>query len=454
MAKIVCRMKELPLKSIDASGRAREDFQDLSTLKQSILDEGLIHPIAVMEQGNFFVLLAGGRRLQAMTELGWETIPCNVYPPLDPLDQRTIELKENMLRENLTPIEEAKLTKKIHDLQVEKYGKPSAMNPGHRLQDTAKLIGRGVSTVQQDIKLAEMAEMVPELTLCKTKQEAMKMIDRATRAVQTAKAVEEFESKTGLGMYQADKERLLKSYYVGDFFDLVKKIPDGTVGFIELDPVYHIGLDKLKKGISFDQAYAEGAFADYEGFMQRVLKECVRVMCPNAWLICWYSIRYHHETTARTLEAAGLNVNRLPNIWNKHYGQTLQPEFNLPSCYDTFFSCRKGMPSLQKQGRSNIFDCKPVVSTSKTHPIERPIQLNQDILATFVAPGTSVLVPFAGSGNMLLAAANLHMPAIGFDLVQDYCNEFKLKAQGGLPGFYMSNLIGGAFDAVAIPSNY
>ena len=156
MAKIVCRMKELPLKSIDASGRAREDFQDLSTLKQSILDEGLIHPIAVMEQGNFFILLAGGRRLQAMTELGWETIPCNVYPPLDPLDQRTIELKENMLRENLTPIEEAKLTKKIHDLQVEKYGKPSAMNPGHRLQDTAKLIGRGVSTVQQEIGRAHV----------------------------------------------------------------------------------------------------------------------------------------------------------------------------------------------------------------------------------------------------------------------------------------------------------
>jgi len=446
-------MREIPLTSIDATGRAREDFQDLSALKKSIEEEGLIHPIAVMEQANTYVLLAGGRRLRAMSELGWTTIPCNVYPPLDPLDQRTIELKENMLRENLTPIEEAKLTKRIHDLQVEKYGKPSAMNPGHRLADTAKLIGRGVSTVQQDIKLAEMAEKVPELAVCKTKQEALKMIDRAARAVRTAKAVKDFESKTGIGMYQSDKERLLKSYYVGDFFELVKKVPDGTVGFIELDPVYHIGLDKLKKGVAFDQAYQEGIFAEYEDFLHRVLKECFRLMCPNSWLICWYSIRYHHETTASALEAARLSVNRLPNLWYKQIGQTLQPDYNLPSCYDTFFSCRKGIPTLQKPGRSNVFSCKPVISTSKTHPIERPIQLMQEILATFVPPGTSVLVPFAGSGNTLLAAANLHMPAIGFDLVQDYCNEFKLKAQNGIPGFYMSNIIGGAFDALAIPSS-
>lgn len=448
--KILCQLREVCISDILHNNRARADLQDLEQLKKSIQEEGLIHPIAVMEEGKAFRLLGGGRRLQACTDLGWSTIACNVYPTLDELDQKTIELKENLIRTSLTPFEEAKLTREIHLLQVQKYGKADKQGGGHRLDDTASLLGKSRATVIQDLKLAEMMEYVPDLTTCKTKQEALKMVDRAKRALDVAKEVQKFEEQTGLIQMESEKGRLLKSYLVGDFFQMVEKIPDGTVTLVELDPVYHIELNKTKKLLTggFDDRYEDAAPEEYADFLKRVLQECYRVMSPNSWLICWYSIRWHHETTARAIEEAGFTLNRLPCFWNKKYGQSLRPEFNLPSCYDTFFYARKGIPSLRKQGRSNVYECKPVVSQRKVHTIERPIQLLQDILSTFVTSGDSVLVPFAGSGNTLLAAGNLHMPCIGYDLQQDFCNEYKKKVNEGIPGMYLSPLIGGGLDAL------
>ena len=446
---IKCRMLEVALTQIFEDKRKRTELGDIEGLSRDIHMNGLINPIAVMElEGSpTLLLLAGGRRFRAVKLLGWETIACNIYPPLDPIDQRTIELAENFKRKDMTPIEEALLTKEIHDLQVQKYGKATHVGTGHRLEDTAKIIGKSTATVTQDLKIAEMALAVPELSMCKTKQEALKMIDQAVRSVNTANAVRDFEAKTGLGMIESDKGKILRAYQVGDFYELVKGIPSGTVGLVELDPVYHIELNQLKKG-GGDVTYIDLPSSEYHADMVKAIKECVRVMAPNSWLLCWYAIKYHQEETAKAIQECGLTLNRLPCIWYKKTGQTLQPSTNLPSCYDTFFVARKGMPTLQRPGRPNVFECKPVISQRKVHCIERPIQLMQDILSTFISSGVSVLVPFAGSGNTLLAASNLHMPCLGFDLEKSFCDEFKLKAQNGIPGYYTSPIIGGELGII------
>jgi DNA modification methylase len=79
---------------------------------------------------------------------------------------------------------------------------------------------------------------------------------------------------------------------------------------------------------------------------------------------------------------------------------------------------------------------KPVFSANKVHPTERPIELMQDILQTFGHMGANVLVPFLGSGNTLLAAANLNMKAFGFDLSPEYKSEYILKVGSNrAPGY-------------------
>jgi DNA modification methylase len=42
-----------------------------------------------------------------------------------------------------------------------------------------------------------------------------------------------------------------------------------------------------------------------------------------------------------------------------------------------------------------------------------------------------MFVPFVGSGNQLLAAANLQISAIGYDLCADYKNGFVIRVNEG-----------------------
>ena len=62
----------------------------------------------------------------------------------------------------------------------------------------------------------------------------------------------------------------------------------------------------------------------------------------------------------------------------------------------------------------------------------------QDILSVFAWPGARVLVPFLGSGNTLLAAANLNLNGFGFDLSKTYKEGFTLRVNEGTPGLYSS----------------
>ena len=81
-----------------------------------------------------------------------------------------------------------------------------------------------------------------------------------------------------------------------------------------------------------------------------------------------------------------------------------------------FFYAKKGDPRIIRQGRTNVFGYKPVPVGQKIHPTERPKEMMQDILTTFVLEDSKVLVPFAGSGNTILAAYESNMIAVGFDI--------------------------------------
>jgi DNA modification methylase len=52
--------------------------------------------------------------------------------------------------------------------------------------------------------------------------------------------------------------------------------------------------------------------------------------------------------------------------------------------------------------------------------------------------GARVFVPFLGSGNTILSAANLGMQAFGCDLSQGYKDSFAVRVASGAPGSYQS----------------
>ena len=111
------KLKHVKLPDITVQDRARQDFGDLEALKESIKAKGILQPITLTSD---LVLLAGGRRFQACTDLGLESIPAILRDSSDLLDSKEIELMENVFRKDFTWQERAKLTAEIDELYRKK----------------------------------------------------------------------------------------------------------------------------------------------------------------------------------------------------------------------------------------------------------------------------------------------------------------------------------------------
>lgn len=88
----------------------RREFSDdsIKELAETLDKDGLLQPIVVREDGeDHYEIIAGERRYRAANSLNWETIPAIVNNMND--DQAaSLALIENLQREDLNPIDEAK----------------------------------------------------------------------------------------------------------------------------------------------------------------------------------------------------------------------------------------------------------------------------------------------------------------------------------------------------------
>lgn len=82
------------------------DPSSITELAHSIKTHGLISPLTVVADGESYRLLAGNRRFHALQSIGVTTADCNVIIA-DPKLQDEITIAENLIRLNLSPLEEA-----------------------------------------------------------------------------------------------------------------------------------------------------------------------------------------------------------------------------------------------------------------------------------------------------------------------------------------------------------
>ena len=88
---------------------------ELVELESSIRASGLLQPIVVRETGNGkWELVAGERRLRAVTRIGWTDIPA-VVQDFDDRAMLTLALVENLQRADLNPLEEAEGYQRLID---------------------------------------------------------------------------------------------------------------------------------------------------------------------------------------------------------------------------------------------------------------------------------------------------------------------------------------------------
>ncbi len=138
---------------IDVSGRVRQIYHDIDGLAESIKTNGLIHPPVI---NSHFKLIAGGRRMKAMTEvLSLTQVPVMFLETLDDADLALLEAEENARREATTWQEDVMSIVQVHRRKTV----AKALNAERWTQEmTGRLLNRGQASISTALTLASYIE--------------------------------------------------------------------------------------------------------------------------------------------------------------------------------------------------------------------------------------------------------------------------------------------------------
>ena len=151
---IVNGLAQLAISSVEPlPGQPRQHFDEeaLEELASSIATRGVIQPIIVRPRGDGkYQLIAGERRWRAAQKARLHEIPALVRD-LDDTDTMALALIENLQREDLGPIEEARAYQKLADKQDMTQA------------DIAKMVEKSRSHVANLMRLLSLPEEVLQL---------------------------------------------------------------------------------------------------------------------------------------------------------------------------------------------------------------------------------------------------------------------------------------------------
>lgn len=219
----------------------RKNFEDksLKQLAQSIEEKGLISPITVKQVDNKYIIVAGERRYRAHKLLNKKRILAYVIDAESNKDIMYMALIENIQREDLNPIEEAKGYKYLQD------------NLESSITEIAKTVGKSRPAVSNALRLLKLPNEIQDSIL------------KGEINAGQARAI--LQNKTSQGMIQLWKKLLTEKISVRKTESLVAKnkkispqLQDMQSSLSRLigEKVLIIQNSKTKKGfikISFDK---------------------------------------------------------------------------------------------------------------------------------------------------------------------------------------------------------
>jgi ParB family transcriptional regulator, chromosome partitioning protein len=130
--------------------RTRFTEENLEDLAQSIRTNGIIQPIVVRRKGGRYEIVAGERRWRAAQKIGLQKIPAVIK---EVSDEKLLELAlvENIQRQELNAIEEAKAYRKLID------------TVGLTQEMIAERVGKGRTIITTFLRLLKLSEDIQNL---------------------------------------------------------------------------------------------------------------------------------------------------------------------------------------------------------------------------------------------------------------------------------------------------
>jgi ParB family chromosome partitioning protein len=147
-------LRSLPVELIGPNPKQpRKTFDEaaLTALAESLRDRGVLQPVLVRPvPGGTYELIAGERRWRAAQLAGFETVPALVRPQ-DDAESLELALIENMAREDLSPVEEARAVALLVD------------ELGLTREQVGRRVGRSRVAVSNLLRLLDLPDEALEL---------------------------------------------------------------------------------------------------------------------------------------------------------------------------------------------------------------------------------------------------------------------------------------------------
>ena len=183
--------------------RATFDEESIAELAQSIQQVGLLQPLLVRKVDDGYELVAGERRLRAVTSLGMEKVACIVQQDIEDESSAMMALIENLQREDLHYLQEAQCYQKL----LETYGLTQ--------EELANRLGKSQSSIANKLRLLKLSDEVKAaMTEKRLSERHARALLKLTDDKQRLDAVERIAEK-GLSVKETEQmvEKTLNKAY-------------------------------------------------------------------------------------------------------------------------------------------------------------------------------------------------------------------------------------------------
>lgn len=380
--------------------RFRRDLGDLTSLKKSIKEVGLLHPIVIDSDGN---LIAGERRLQACKELDIEP-PFTIINITNPIQA---EFDENRERVDFTYYEVYEIGQYINKTESRQgenqYTEKSFVtncNEAKPIEKVSDITGLGTATISKINTIWESGN--EEL---KQKVDNKKIsVDKAYREVRKEKKKKEKEkvkSKVATIIETSNPEiKTIKNgwhkignqyLYCGKNTDVEfkSKLPICSFGFA--DPPYNAGVDDWDSGFIWEQ----DEFINYCN---------VLAVTPGGW----NAFNFYNTTKMSYVWEMICHINN-----GMTHGKCGFANFIKASI---FSNGKVSIPQDHWTISINVAQ-----SNETKHKGRKPYDFMSHLITLFSKEGDSIFDLFAGSGTTLLVAEKLGRISYNAEKKKEYC---------------------------------
>ena len=132
--------------------RKKFDQEQMEELAESIKQHGILQPLLVQKREGFYEIIAGERRWRAAKLAGLKEVPV-VIREYTPQESVEIALIENLQREDLNPIEEAKAYQRL----IQEFGL--------KQEEIAAKVAKNRTTITNAMRLLKLDETIQNMVI-------------------------------------------------------------------------------------------------------------------------------------------------------------------------------------------------------------------------------------------------------------------------------------------------